>query len=154
MSTKEHQVLGSTAACVLRGVQATEKLTRFPTVHDEGEEVSQRLYYGDSWFGSVKAVAAVAQAGYYACFIIKTGHSRSPKAWLEAKMKDYPGGTWITLQATPVKENVPLICIGYKYNKKKVLTFVMSKGAGKSTDGEPYEARFPDKYGNVCVQLV
>jgi len=154
MTTKEHQVLGSTAACVLRGVQATEKLTRFPTVHDEGEEVSQRLYYGDSWFGSVKAVAAVAQAGYYACFIIKTGHSRSPKAWLEAKMKDYPGGTWITLEATPMKENVPLICIRYKYNKKKVLTFVMSKGAGKSTDGEPYEARFPDKYGNVCVRLV
>ena len=154
MSTKEHQRLGSTAACVVRGVQATEKLTRFPTVHDEGQEVSKRLYFGDSWFGSVKAVAAVAQAGHHACFIIKTGHSRSPKAWLEEKMKDFPGGTWITLEATPVKENVPLICIGYKYNKKKVLTFVMSKGAGKSTDGEPYEARFPDKYGNVCVRLV
>jgi len=69
-------------------------------------------------------------------------------------MKDYPGGTWITLEAKSVKENVPLICIGYKYNNKKVLTFVMTKGAGKRTGGEPYEAHFPDKYGNVCVQLV
>jgi len=53
-----------------------------------------------------------------------------------------------------VKENVPLICIRYKYNKKIVLTFFMTKGSGKSTDGEPYETRFPDLYGNVCVQLV
>ena len=30
----------------------------------------------------------------------------------------------------------------------------MTKGAGNSTDGEPYEAHFADKYGNVCVQLV
>ena len=41
MSTKEHQQLGSTAACVIRGVQASEKLTRFSTVHDEGQEVIQ-----------------------------------------------------------------------------------------------------------------
>jgi len=127
---------------------------RFSTVHDEGQEVVKRLYFGNSWFGSVKATAAVEQAGHHACFIIKTGHSRSPKVWLEEKMKDYLGGTWITLKDIPVKENVHLICIGYKYNKKKVLTFVMTKRAGKSTDGEPYKARFPDKYDNVCVQLV
>lgn len=36
MSTKERQRLGSIVACVVRGVQATEKLTRFLTVHDEG----------------------------------------------------------------------------------------------------------------------
>ena len=53
-----------------------------------------------------------------------------------------------------MKENVPFIFIEYKYNKKKLLTFVMTKGADKSTDGEPYEDRFPDKYGNVCVRLV
>ena len=69
-------------------------------------------------------------------------------------MEDFPWGTWIKLEATPVKENVPLICIEYKYNKKKVLTFDMTKGAGKSTDGETYEVRFSDKYSNVCVQLV
>ena len=154
MALKEHQRLGSTAACVMRGVQSCEKLPRFPIAHNEEEEVGKRLFFGDSWFGSVKAIAACAKAGYHACMMIKTGHSRSPKAWLEDKMKNYPGGTWITLEATPTKENVPLICIGYKYNKKKVLTFVMTKGAGKTSDGEPYEARFPDKYGNVCVRLV
>ena len=139
---------------MIRGVQASEKLTRFPTVHNEGQEVLKILYFGNIWFGNVKATVAVAQDGHHACFIIKTGHSISLKAWLEKKMKEYPGGTWITLEATSVKENLPLICIGYKYNKKKVLTFIMTKGADKSTDGDTYKACFPDKYGNVCVQLV
>lgn len=56
-------------------------------------------------------------------------------------MKDYTGGTWITLEAISEKGNPPMF-IGYKYNKKKVLTLVMSKGAGKSTDGEPYKAPY------------
>ena len=83
MPTKEHQRLGPTAACVVRGVQATKNLTRFPTVHELDEEFSKKLHFGDSWFGSVKACTAVAQVGHHACFIIKTGHSRSPKIWLE-----------------------------------------------------------------------
>jgi len=147
ISTKEHQQLGSTASCVIRGMQASEKLTRFATV-------IKIFYFEDSWLKSVKATAVVVQAGHYACFIIKTGYSRSPKACLEEKMKDYLGGNWMILEATLVKKKVPLIRIGYKYNKKKLLTFVITKGSGKSTYGDPYEARFPDKYGNVCVRLV
>ena len=27
----------------------------------------------------------------------------------------------------------------------------MTKGAGETRHGEPYEARIPDKFGNVCV---
>ena len=160
MSIKEHQVHGSTAACVIRGVMASANLSSFPSENDQDppnmnyEHPKKRLFFGDSWFGSVKAVSSVAQAGHHACMMVKTAHSRSPKKFLEDKMKDFPGGTWITLEATPEKEKIPLICIGYKYNKKKVLTFVMSRGAGKTTDGEPYEARFPDKYGNVCIRLV
>ena len=74
VSTKEYQRLGSTATCVVRGVKASEKLIRLPTVHNEGQEVIQGLYFGDSWFGSVNDTASVAQAGDYACFIIKTSH--------------------------------------------------------------------------------
>ena len=52
------------------------------------------------------------------------------------------------------KEDVDLVSVGYKYNKKAVLTFVFTKGAGKTTKGEPYSARFPDKFGNVCTRQV
>jgi len=49
-------------------------------------------------------------------FFVKTGNSRSPKAFLEDKMEDYPGGAWITLEAKTEHEDVDLICIGYKSN--------------------------------------
>ena len=111
------------------------------------------LFFGDSWFGSVKAASNVKVAGHHSCFLVKTGHSRSPKAFLKDKMKDFPGGAWITLEAKTEHEGVDRIYIGYKY-KKKVLCFVLSRGAGSSKAGEPYEARFPDKYGNVCVRHV
>ena len=52
------------------------------------------------------------------------------------------------------KNGVDLISVGYKYNKKKVLTFVMTGGAGATRHSEPYEARFPDKFGNFCVRYV
>ena len=37
---------------------------------------------------------------------------------------------------------------------KKVLVFVTSKGAGSTEPGKPYKAKFPDRFGNVCVCLV
>ena len=54
-------------------------------------------------------------------------------------MKDFPGGLQIVLE----------ICIDYKYNKLKVLTFVLTRGTGSTIAGRPYQARFPDIYGNV-----
>ena len=150
MKNKQFQNLGSTAACVLRGVKDTFDFKRLPSTNDDDD--SPRLYFGDSWFGSVKAAVAVAKAGNHACFIIKTGYSKSPKKYLDDKMKDFPGGTWITLE-TEI-DSVSIVCIGYKYNKRNVLTFILTKGAGSSKHGDPYEARFPDKFGNVCVRHI
>ena len=57
----------------------------------------------------------------------------------------------IVLGGRDEKEEVPLVCIGYKYKKKKTLVFLTTKGAGSIEKGEPYEARFPDNYENLCV---
>jgi len=84
--------------------------------------------------------------------MVKTGHTKSPKKCLEDKMKDCTGGTWIITRATV--DEVDLVSIGYKYNKKKVSTFVMIKGAGSTRPGEPYIARFPDSFGNVCIRHI
>ena len=43
--------------------------------------------------------------------------------------------------------------MGYKYGKKNALTLIVSKGAVNTKDGEPYEARFPDKYVNFLFVL-
>ena len=69
-------------------------------------------------------------------------------------MKEFPGGTWIVLEGRAVNEQQDLVCIGYKYNSKNVLTFVMTKGAGSTSPGKPYQAKFPDMFGNVCVREV
>ena len=45
-------------------------------------------------------------------------------------MLDMTGGTWIVLEGRDEREDVPLVCIGYKYNKKKTLVFLTTKGAG------------------------
>ena len=102
----------------------------------------------------MKSAVQVRKAGHHACFSVKTAHARSPKKYLDENMKDYPEGTWITMEVRCNKDGVYLICIGYKYNKKEVLTFVLTKGAGVMTHGEAYEARFPDKFGNVCIRYV
>ena len=63
-------------------------------------------------------------------------------------MSDMPGGTWIVMEGIDEKEDLSLICIGYKYNKKTLL-FFMTKGAGTTEKGKQYEAIFPDKFGNL-----
>ena len=154
MKKKPYQNLGGTAACVMRGVkESCDFLNLLPNNNaDTTPNHSPRLYFGDSWFGLIKAAINVAKSGHHACFMIKTGYSKTPKKYLEETMKDFPGGTWITLE-TEI-DSVSLVCIGYKYNKRNILTFIFTKGAGSTAQGDPYEARFPDKFGNVCVRHV
>jgi len=66
-------------------------------------------------------------------------------------MKDYPGGTLMTLECQTENEDYNLVEIGYKYNKKIVLQSVTTSGAGTTEAGIPYEARFPDKFGFFCT---
>jgi hypothetical protein len=42
-------------------------------------------------------------------------------------------------------EGVALVALGYKYNRKKVLSFVITRGAGRTTDGEPYIQKYCSK---------
>ena len=60
---------------------------------DVPEEEKPFLFFGDSWFGSIKVVSEVRRLGHHACLNINNGHSRCPKAFLEETMKDFPGGT-------------------------------------------------------------
>ena len=46
------------------------------------------------------------------------------------------------------KDLVPIV---YNYNKKNFLQFIYTKWSESIEVGDLYEARFPDKFGNVCV---
>ena len=141
-------VTGSTTLRLIKGVSSSFDLTQ----DEDNEENNSTIFFGDSWFGSIKTAASIFKLKQHCCMAVKTSHSHSPKKWLEDKMETYPGGTWITLQGS--FNGALLYCMGYKYNKRKVLTFVFTEGAGSIRGGDPYEARFPDKFGNLHIRKV
>ena len=141
-----HRSLGATAACAVRMAQGTCQ-----SVHDNHIETVM----GDSWFGSVKSVVKIKKLlpkEKEAFFQVKTAHRLFPKQYIEDLLKEEPGGTSVKLQA--VVEGVKLIALGYKYQKKRVLHFIMSQNAGSTAPGEPYEMKFPDSNGNVNIRQV
>ena len=110
--------LGGAAACVMRGVTGVSHFSHHGQSQIESIDTPY-LFFGESWFGSVKVASNVKVAGFHSCFLVKTGHSRSLKVFLEDNMKDYPGGTWITLESKTEHKGVDIIFIRYKYTKKR-----------------------------------
>jgi hypothetical protein len=68
-------------------------------------------------------------------------------------LKEAPGGVHIVLEGKTQCE-VPLIAVGYRYSRKTILFFVLTKGAGSLINGDPYEMKFTDSYGNVVTRYV
>ena len=85
-------------------------------------------------------------------FFIKASFLRSPKEYLDETMKEVSSGTWIFLEATIGEPN--LLYIDYNYKKKTVMTFIWSRGTGSMVVGNPYTAKFPDKYGNLFTVML
>ena len=48
----------------------------------------------------------------------------------------------------------PLIAIGYKYNARKFLSFIVTENAGRTNTGIPYLSNYPDQFTNVAIHPV
>ena len=48
----------------------------------------------------------------------------------------------------------PLIDIGYKYNARKVLSFIVTENAGSTNTDIPYLSKYPDQFTNVAIRPV
>ena len=103
---------------------------------------------GDSWFGSVKAAAALAKEGFECVLQVKTGHALYPKEFITDALDKAPGGTHIVLKGCHPNGN-NLVAVGYRYSSRKTLFFIMTEGAGSTTAGDSYQMKFNDAYGNV-----
>ena len=135
--------LGGTAACMKRLAIATKEC---------GQLTSNKTYFSNSWFSSVKTAEEMAAAGVNYCGPAKTSHKGFCLATLEKLMKYWPGGSYLVLKSTPrFTGESPLLAIGYKYNSRKVLGFIATEGAGSTEPGYPYLSHFPDIYSNVSV---
>ena len=136
--------VGATAGCTLRLL-----LNTIP--HEKGS--IKHGIRADAWFGSVKTASEVSRRGHEAVFQVKQYHSLFPKAFIEETLKDAPGGVHIALEGKPQCE-VTLIAVGYRYSRKTVLFFLLTKNAGSLSEGKPYEMKYTDSYGNVCTRFV
>ena len=142
----------------------------------------RHIVYGDSWFGSVKVAESFKcrykKEGMENTLIneeyvidkeqgsndtnknqhefigaIKTNNAWYPKAEIEETMKKWPSGSHLVLKCITPGTGVELIALGYKYNTRKVLCFIMTKDAGATANGtNPYIAKFGDGHGNDVNQ--
>ena len=76
-----------------------------------------------------------------------------PKEYIEEASKDAPGGVHILLEGV-TKDEVSLVALGYRYSRKTVLHFVLTKNGGSSKPGDPYKMRYTDSFGNICIRNV
>ena len=53
-----------------------------------------------------------------------------------------------------VPGDIPLIAIGYKYNARKVLSFIVTDNAGTTNTGIPYLYKYPDQFTNGAIRPV
>jgi hypothetical protein len=83
--TKLHQ-LGATAACTKRLAEATSN----------GE---CDTFYGDSWFASAKTANESKKLGHHFVGIVKIAHRNFPRVFLEQKMSNWPGGTYLVMKS-------------------------------------------------------
>ena len=49
---------------------------------------------------------------------------------------------------------VTLIAVGYRYSRRTTLFFLLTKGAGSTVSGDPYEMKFTDSYGNIVTLFI
>ena len=135
--------LGATAACTVRLLETS--------ISDEDER--KHTVQGDAWFGSVRAAAALGAKGHRAVLQVKNNSGLFPKSFITDALENAPGGVHIVLKGT-APNGIDLVAIGYRYSTKTTLFFVATADAGSTTPGKPYEMKYTDDHGNVCVRLV
>jgi hypothetical protein len=102
------------------------------------------------WF--ITCAAELALQHYDCALQIKTNSSLFPKGYIEAPLENAPGGCKIVLSGS--HKGIPLIAISYRYSTRTTLLFVVTKNAGSTWPGKPYEMKFNDAFGNVVQRLV
>ncbi|GAX26777.1 hypothetical protein FisN_9Lu068 [Fistulifera solaris] len=162
--------IGTNAACAIRLILGSvysgeDHAERAAPVNQE----RRYLVTADSWFGSPRLAETIKllwrdEDGQYrinrsrgenpnAHELIASVKSNSgwfPKHELKKRMKHFPSGSHLVMRCRTPGSNIELFAIGYKYNLRKILFFIMTRNAGQTTPGpKPYIAKFPDNDGNV-----
>ena len=114
--------------------------------------VTKDCFIFDSWFSSKKLTGDVTDVGADLIGIVKENTKVLCKYNIQ-KITDYwPGGSYLVLRSKPmVPRGRPLIYIGYKYNARKVIYFIVTKNSGTTQVGIPYLFKYPDQFSNTSI---
>lgn len=110
--------IGGTAGCTLRLTESTqysghETMDERKTAKDEGK---REIYFGDSWFTSVKAAKGTKnEYGHEYFGALKTNKGGTPKDEIEKLMDKWNAGSYLVMEC----EEHGLWILGYKYSYKK-----------------------------------
>jgi hypothetical protein len=137
--------MGATSGCTLQLL--------LNSIPQEQQIASSYGIQGNAWFGSVKTANEVALRGHEGVFQIKQYHNLFPKDFIEEVLKEAPGGVHIVLKAT-TRDEVNLVAVGYCYSRMTILHFVLTENAGSTSEGDPYEMKYTNSYGNICTHFV
>ena len=87
--------------------------------------------------------------------MVKTNIILFCKETIEKLAKDCPGGSYLVLRSKPMLPgDRPLIAIGYKYNARKVLYFIVTDNKGITKTGITYLSKYPEQFTNVAIHPV
>lgn len=118
---------GGTAGCTMRLVDQSQYCGWMGEMEDrvKARETEKReIYFGDSWFTSIKAILGIwEEFGHEYFGALKTNHSGTPKEEIEKLMDKWNPGSYLVLEC----EEKGLWIMGYKYShrKKSEFTFII-----------------------------
>ena len=163
---------GGTAGCTMRLTDQSQYCGYQGGMEDRmrATDVRKReLFFGDSWFTSIKAVQGTKEEFGHEYFgALKTNHSGTPKEEIETLMDKWNPGSYLVLEC----EEHGMWILGYKYSHRKkggftydfalqhcsnenltlclaVCVFLGSWNSVSSTPGKSYIAKWPDEHGNI-----
>ena len=77
------------------------------------------------------------------------------KETTEKLTRDWPGGSYLVLRSKPmIPGGWTFIAIGYKYNARKVLYFIVTDNEGSTNTGITYLSKYPDQFTNIAIRPV
>ena len=75
--------------------------------------------------------------------MVKTNTKGFCKETIEKLTKDWPGGSYLVLRSKPMVPGYRLIIsIGYNYNARKFLYFIVTDNAGSTNTDIPYLSKY------------
>ena len=146
MRHQEHNAtLGATTGCTIRLLQRS--------ISDD-EKQERHAIQGDAWFGSIGTCANVAKLKHEGVFQIKQYKTLYPMAFIEDSLRDAPGGIHIALSGKHQTTGANLVAVGYRYSRKTILYFIAIENAANLSEGDPYQMKYADVFGNVQTRNV